>query len=176
MVLKRKNSLRQICNTLVRPGLMLRNKSDDTPDLPPAPSPPPGLDSTSSKSNEKEVLLRGRRLFTFMFVLYSSRIRNMKVQARKVRHHKIRKKGKRNQIDLKIISRPELWYPGWVRGPRDNRIKSGQVLQLCPTTLALEMRTGLNLGSELKLSRKSSLILCLYTGPYSARLVEGYFV
>ena len=44
----------------------------------------------------------------FMFVLYSSRTRNMKVQDQKVRHHKIRKKEKRNQIDLKIISRLEL--------------------------------------------------------------------
>lgn len=53
MVLKRKNSLKKICNTLVRPGLMLRNKNEDSAPVPESSSPPtPG---SETKSQDVEV-------------------------------------------------------------------------------------------------------------------------
>ena len=53
MVLKRRNSLKKICNTLVRPGLMLRNKNEDTAPLTQPSSPQ--TTGEQSKSADKEV-------------------------------------------------------------------------------------------------------------------------
>ena len=53
MVLKRRNSLKKICNTLVRPGLMLRNKNEE-PAQPSSPQSP----GEQSKSVDKEVSYR----------------------------------------------------------------------------------------------------------------------